>query len=132
MTALGSVKIVLEGERAEAATRDLFSKGWFEAEWERKVSDGAPDSVPASIPPASASPSSVVRAQVVAIAGGSVTIADKILGWWQGWSSEDGNGADLAPLSVVLEASSGARVPLAGADRDSLVEVLRVLQTPGR
>jgi hypothetical protein len=131
MTARGSVKIVLEGERAEAATRDLFSKGWFEAEWERKVSDAAPDSVPASIPPASAPPSSV-RAQVVAIAGGSVTIADKILGWWQGWSSEDGDGADPAPLSVVLEASSGARVPLAGADRDSLVEVLRVLQTPGR
>jgi hypothetical protein len=132
MTAPGSVNIVLEGERAEAATRDLFSKGWFEAEWERKTSDGAPDSVPASIPPASAPPSSVVRAQVVAIAGGSVTIADKILGWWQGWSSEGGSGAHDAALSVVLEASSGARVPLAGANRDSLVEVLRVLQTPRR
>jgi hypothetical protein len=127
MTAPGSVKIVLEGERAEAATRDLFSKGWFEAEWERRSDDGAPDSIPGSVPP-----SSVVSAQVVAIAGGSVTIADKILGWWQGWSTGDANAAAAVPLSVVLETPAGARVPLAGADRDSLVEVLRVLHTPGR
>lgn len=124
MTAPLSVRIVLEGARAEAATRDLFSQGWFEAEWER----AAPDSEPA--------PSSVVSAQVHAIAGGSVTIADKVLGWWRGWSNEagtaDGPDSTTAPLSVVLEASSGARVPLASADRDALVEVLRVLHTHSR
>jgi len=126
MTAPVSVRIVLEGVRAEAATRDLFSHGWFEAEWERAAP--APDSEPA--------PSSVVSAQVHAIAGGSVTIADKVLGWWRGWSNEadatDGPDSTAAPLSVVLEASSGARVPLASADRDALVEVLRVLHTHSR
>lgn len=126
MTAPGCVKIVLEGDSAEAATRDLFSKGWFEAEWVRGPEGGAPGSVAGS-----ASLPSVVSAQVVAIAGGSVTIADKMLGWWQCWRSAEEE-ASAGPLSVVLEAPSGARVPLAGADRDSLVEVLRVLQTPGR
>jgi hypothetical protein len=51
MTAPGSVKILLEGARAEAATRDLFSKGWFEAEWEQKPEGVAPDSVPSSCAP---------------------------------------------------------------------------------
>ena len=122
MTPQLSVRIVLEGARAEAATRDLFSHGWFEAEWERAAA--APDSEPAS----------VVSAQVHAIAGGSVTIADKVLGWWRGWSDEADAAPDsaAAPLSVVLEAPSGARVPLASADRDALVEVLRVLHAHSR
>jgi hypothetical protein len=119
MTAPQSVKIVLEGSRAEAATRDLFSKGWFEAEWEQRTDA------------ASAAPRALVSAQVHAIAGGSVTIADKVLGWWQGWSGEKASldGLLESPLSVVLEAPSGARVLLAGATRDSLVEVLRVLHS---
>jgi hypothetical protein len=117
-----SVKIVFEGARAEAATRDLFSKGWFEAEWEGRADARG------------MAPGSVVSAQVHALAGGSVTIADKVLGWWQGWNTGEQNpaGAVELPLSVVLEGPSGARVPLAGADRDALVEVLRVLHASAR
>jgi hypothetical protein len=117
MTAPQSVKIVFEGSRAEAATRDLFSKGWFEAEWERPAAPGL-----------------AVSAQVHAIAGGSVTIADYVLGWWQGWSVGEANpeGVPASPLSVMLEAPSGARVLLDGASRDALVEVLRVLHASPR
>jgi hypothetical protein len=112
-----SIKVSIEGPRAEAATRDLFSKGWFEAEWERR-------------PEEPSAPSSVVSAQLVAIAGGSVTTADKVLGWWESWrKAEEATGAHL---EVVLEGPSGARVALASASRDSLVDVLRLLHNPPR
>jgi hypothetical protein len=113
MTPPRGVKLSLSGPQAERAARDLFSSGWFEAELERR-SDG-PD-VPAS----------VVCAQVEALAGGSVTIADKVLAWWDRWGKPDGD----APLEVTLEGPAGLKVSLASATRDSLVEVLRVLRTP--
>jgi hypothetical protein len=112
------ITVTLEGPRAEAATRDLFSMGWFEAEWERR-SDGP------------RAPSSLVSAQVVAIAGGSVTVADKLLGWWETWQKSE-QAATGGRLSVVFENPSGARVTLASATRDALVDVLRVLYLPHR
>lgn len=110
-----SVKVSIEGPRAEAATRDLFSKGWFEAEWERR-------------PEGPSAPASVVNAEVIAIAGGSVTTADRLLGWWESWRAADESGG--ARLEVVLEGPSGSRVSLATANRDTVVEVLRVLHLP--
>lgn len=107
------VKLSLCGPRAEPAARDLFSAGWFEAELERRTE--TPNA-----------PASLVCAQVVALAGGSVTIADKVLGWWDRWGQPDGGG----PLDVTLEGPAGPKVSLATATRDSLVEVLRVLHTP--
>jgi hypothetical protein len=113
MTPPRAVKLSLSGPQAERAARDLFSSGWFEAELERR-SDGP--NVPAS----------VVCAQVEALAGGSVTIADKVLAWWDRWGKPDGG----APLEVTFEGPAGLEVSLASATRDSLVEVLRVLRTP--
>lgn len=113
MTPPRGVKLSLSGPQAERAARDLFSSGWFEAELERR-SEG---------PNAAAS---VVCAQVEALAGGSVTIADKVLAWWERWGKPDGD----APLEVTLEGPAGLKVSLASATRDSLVEVLRVLRTP--
>jgi hypothetical protein len=110
-----SIKVSIEGPRAEAATRDLFSKGWFEAEWERR-SEGP------------SAPASLVNAQVIAIAGGSVTTADRLLGWWASWRPDDETAG--AHLDVVLEGPTGARVSLATANRDTVVEVLRVLHLP--
>lgn len=114
MTRPRAIRLVIEGERAEAAARDLFSHGWFEAEWEQRRA--APD-VP------------VVSASVIALAGGSVTIAERLREWWQSWGAE---GAAQGPLSVALEGVAGRRVALEGASRDSLVEVLRVLHAPVR
>lgn len=115
MSVSRSVKVSIEGRRAEAATRDLFSKGWFEAEWERR-------------PEGPSAPAAVVNAQVLAIAGGSVTTADRLLGWWESWRASDE--AAGGPLEVVLEGPTGARVSLATANRDTVVEVLRVLHLP--
>jgi hypothetical protein len=115
MSPARAIKVKIEGPRAEAATRDLFSMGWFEAEWERR-----------SDPPSA--PASAVNAELVAIAGGSVTVAEKVLGWWESWRrAEEAAGA---PLTVVFESPSGARVALATANRDALVDVLRVLHLP--
>ena len=108
-----SVEIVLEGAQAEAATRDLFSMGWFEAEWERT--------------PEAATP--VVRARLIALAGGSVTVADKLLGWWEKWYMPDADPG--ARLSVRVE-GPGARLALGTATRDALVDVLRMLHAPAR
>lgn len=107
------VKLSLSGPRAEPAARDLFSSGWFEAELERRTEH--PNA-----------PASLVSAQVVALAGGSVTIADKVLAWWERW----GNAEAGPPLDVTLEGPSGSKVSLATATRDSLVDVLRVLHVP--
>ena len=113
MTRQRCVKLSLSGPQAERAARDLFSAGWFEAELERR-SEGPNTSA------------SVVCAKVEALAGGSVTIADKVLAWWDRWGRPDGG----APLEVTLEGPAGPKVSLASATRDSLVEVLRVLHTP--
>ena len=107
------VRIVMEGAGAEAAARDFFSRGWFEAEWERRQEQGA---------------SPVVSANVLAIAGGSITVADKMIGWWESWQRQ----AEAAGLAVVVQGVGGARVALDAASRDSLVDVLRVLHAPAR
>jgi hypothetical protein len=120
MSSPRSVKVALEGPRAEAAARDLFSKGWFEAEWERR-SDG---------PNASASPVASIGAQLVALAGGSVTIAEKLLAWGERWLESDQAGGGR--LTVVFESPTGTSVNLATATRDALVDVLRVLHLPQR
>jgi predicted lipoprotein len=112
MTPPRGVKLSLSGPEAERAARDLFSSGWFEAELERR--SAGPNA-----------PTSLVCAQVEALAGGSVTIADKVLAWWDRWGKPDG-----AALEVTLEGPAGLKVSLASATRDSLVEVLRVLHTP--
>ncbi|HWO14621.1 MAG TPA: hypothetical protein VNN80_34200 [Polyangiaceae bacterium] len=114
MTERRSLQIVMEGLGAEAAARDFFSKGWFEAEWERRE-------VPGTVP--------VVSAKVLAIAAGSVTVADKMILWWQGWC-RSGDGA--AGLAVVVQAPGGTRVPLDATSRDSLVDLLRALHAPPR
>ena len=108
-----SVRIVIEGAGAEAAARDFFSRGWFEAEWERQELGATP----------------IVNANVLAIAGGSVTVADKMLGWWESWRR--GN-EPAAQLEVVVHAAGGARLALDTASRDSLADVLRVLHVPSR
>ena len=122
MTKRSSIDVSIRGPRAEAATRDLFSKGWFEAEWEQlPATPGEPEQ---------SAPASVVRAQVLAIGGGSVTIADKLLGWWESW--RDAEPSRGPALEVVLEAPTGSRVSLGASDRDALVNVLRVLHAPSR
>jgi hypothetical protein len=108
MTERSSVRIVIEGPGAEAAARDFFSRGWFEAEWERQEQGDTP----------------VVSANVLAIAAGSVTVAEKMLGWWESWRRAAEADAGLA---VMVQAPGGARVALDTASRDSLVDVLRVL-----
>lgn len=110
-----SVQIVLEGIGAEAAARDFFSKGWFEAEWERQQDRGT---------------TPIVSANVLAIAAGSVTVAEKMIGWWESWRRA--GDAASAGLAVSVQAPGGARVPLDTASRDSLVNVLRVLHGPSR
>jgi len=110
MTKPRSIEIVFEGAQAEAATRDLFAMGWFEAEWERTPEGATP----------------VVRARLIALAGGSVTVADKLLGWWEKWHKPDGDA-----LSVRLE-GAGTRLALGTTTRDALVEVLRLLHAPAR
>jgi hypothetical protein len=120
MSAPRSVKVTLEGARAEAAARDLFSKGWFEAEWGRRA-----DAASATV-----SPEAIILAQLVALAGGSVTIAEKLLAWWERWLESERTAGGR--LTVVLESPSGKRANLATATRDALVEVLRVLHLPPR
>ncbi|HTV24276.1 MAG TPA: hypothetical protein VMG12_36540 [Polyangiaceae bacterium] len=115
MTRPRGVNVSLAGPSAEPAARDLFASGWFEAELERRCE--SPNL-----------PASMVQAHVVALAGGSVTIADKLLGWWDRWGKSDGS----SPLEVTLEGAAGQKVSLATANRDSLVEVLRVLHLPPR
>jgi hypothetical protein len=105
-----SVEIAMKGPRAEDAARDLFSKGWFEAEWESQREGESP----------------LVRARLLAIAGGCVTIADKVLGWWESWRK---SGSATEALSLVLEGPGGKRVSFDTADRDQVVEVLRVLHS---
>jgi hypothetical protein len=117
-----SIDVSIRGPRAEAATRDLFSKGWFEAEWEQRPEKQGEEEQQA--------PASVVHAQVLAIGGGSVTIADKLLGWWESW--REGEPSVASPLEVVLEGPTGSRVCLGTTDRDGLVDVLRVLHSPPR
>jgi hypothetical protein len=113
MTERRSVRIVMEGAGAEAAARDFFSRGWFEAEWERQQQGSTP----------------VVSANVLAIGGGSVTVAEKMLGWWESWRQQ----GEAAPaLAVVVQVPGGARVALDTASRDSLVDVLRVLHAAAR
>ena len=113
MSRPGWVKLSLSGAQAEPAARDLFSSGWFEAELERRAEG---PNAPA-----------LVCAHVVAIAGGSVTIADKLLGWWDRRKAAGG-----PPLEVTLEGSTGLKASLATASRDGLVDVLRVLHLPQR
>ena len=108
MTENRAVRIVIEGAGAEAAARDFFSRGWFEAEWERQEHGATP----------------VVSANVLAIGAGSVTVAEKMLGWWESWRRDR---AAEPGLAVVVQAAGGARVALDTASRDSLVDVLRVL-----
>ena len=108
MTERRSVRIVIEGAGAEAAARDFFSRGWFEAEWERQEQGNT----------------AVVSANVLAIGAGSVTVAEKMLNWWESWPR---GGAAESALAVVVHAPGGARVALDTASRDSLVDVLRVL-----
>jgi hypothetical protein len=108
MIRAASVEIAMKGTGAEAAARDLFSKGWFEAEWESQRDLDSP----------------LVRARLLAIAGGCVTVADKVLGWWDGWRKAVPAAGEL---NLVLEGPGGKRVSLDTADRDDLVEVLRVL-----
>lgn len=115
MTRQRGVNVSLAGPGAEPAARDLFAAGWFEAELERRSE--SPNM-----------PASVVHANVVALASGSVTTADKLLGWWDRWGKSDGS----SPLEVTLEGATGQKVSLATANRDSLVEVLRVLHLPQR
>src|SRR5262245_4790965 len=115
MTRPRLVKVSLSGARAEPAARDLFASGWFEAELERR---GEGPNAPASS----------VCAEVVAIAGGSVTIADKLLGWWDRWGKAEPDPS----LVVTLEGPAGSKVSLASATRDNLVDVLRVLHLPQR
>jgi hypothetical protein len=103
-----SVEVAMEGARAEEAARDLFSQGWFEAEWESQREAGA----------------LLVRARLLAIAGGCVTVADKVLGWWESWHRGD---LPKGGLKLVLEGPGGKRVSLHTAQRDELVEVLRAL-----
>ena len=122
MTKRSSIDVSIRGPRAEAATRDLFSKGWFEAEWEQLPAKHGE----AEQPP----PPSVVRAQVMAIGGGSVTIADKLLGWWESWREAEASAGTA--LEVVLEGPAGSRVSLGATGRDELVDVLRVLHSPPR
>jgi hypothetical protein len=108
-----SVEIAMKGAGAEDAARDLFSKGWFEAEWESQREGECPE----------------VRARLLAIAGGCVTVADKVLGWWESWRK---SGPAAEGLSLVLEGPGGRRVSFDTADRDELVELLRVLHAhPG-
>ena len=113
MTEPRTVRIVIEGAGAEAAARDFFSRGWFEAEWERQELGVTP----------------IVSANVIAIGGGSVTVAEKMLGWWESWRRDAGVASDL---EVVVQVPGGARVPLDTASRDSLVDVLRVLHKTSR
>jgi hypothetical protein len=110
MTPRHWVRIALSGPRAEPAARDLFSSGWFEAELERRTE--RPNA-----------PASCVCAQVVAIGGGSVTIADKLVAWWERW----GKAEEGSPLEMTLESSGGLKLSLATASRDDLVQVLRIL-----
>jgi hypothetical protein len=105
-----SVEIAITGPGAEDAARDLFSKGWFEAEWESQREGDSP----------------LVRARLLAIAGGCVTVADKVLGWWESWRKSASAGQ---ALSLVLEGPGGARVAFDTAGRDEVVEVLRVLHS---
>jgi hypothetical protein len=113
MSETQSVKLVIEGAEAAVATRDLFGAGWFEGEWAEQHELG----------------SSKVTAQVVALANGSVTTAEKLIDWWAKWRGA-GAGAG-APLSVALE-GSGVVVLLEAATRDALVDVLRSLHASRR
>lgn len=117
MSGTRSVRFVLEGADASMATRDLFASGWFEGEWAEQRRDQRDPAL------------STVSAQVMAIAAGSVTTADKLLLWWSKWRMT--GAGTTAPLQVVLE-GAGTRVSLEGATRDALVDVLRTLHAPNR
>lgn len=108
-----SVKFVIEGAEADIATRQLFSFGWFEGEWaEQRNRSRDPGLI-------------AIDARVLALGGGSVTIADNLLSWWEKWRRA--NAGAKRPLEVTLEASNGTRVQLAGATRDDVAGVLRTL-----
>ena len=109
MSQARSVKLVIEGVEAAVAARDLFGSGWFEGEW---VAQGQPGS-------------SKVTAEVIALANGSVTTADRLIDWWAKWRRAG------PPLKLELE-SSGVVVPLENATRDALVGVLRTLHATRR
>lgn len=110
-----SVTLWLSGARAELAARDLFTSGWFEAELERR--SDTPHG-----------PASLIVARVLAIAAGSVTIADKLLAWWERWARVETS----PPLEVTLEGAGGSKVSLATVSRDGLVDLLRGLHAPSR
>lgn len=112
-----SVKLLIEGAEAKVASRDLFRAGWFEAEWAEQPGEGRQ---PAT---------STVRAELVALASGSVTTADKLLAWWAKWRGSAGHAGK--PLKVVLE-GGGAAVLLESATRDALIDVLRTLHASRR
>jgi hypothetical protein len=66
---------------------------------------------------------------VLAIGAGSVTVAEKMLSWWETWGRDAG-----APpaLAVSVQVPGAAPVALGTASRDALVDVLRVLHAPAR
>jgi hypothetical protein len=68
-----------------------------------------------------------ISAQVLALGGGSVTIADNLISWWDKW--QKANASATRPLKVTLEAPDGARVLLDGASRDDIAGVLRTLHS---
>lgn len=113
MAGVRSVKFLLEGAEADIATRQLFALGWFEGEWAEQHRHSKDPGLIA------------ISAQVMALGGGSVTIADNLLQWWQKW--QKANTTATRPLKVTLEAPNGARVQLDGASRDDIAGVLRTL-----
>jgi hypothetical protein len=110
-----SVKFLIEGAEADIATRQLFALGWFEGEWaEQRRHSKDPGLI-------------AISAQVLALGGGSVTIADNLLTWWDKWQKT--NASATRPLKVTLEAPDGARVQLDNASRDDIAGVLRTLHS---
>jgi hypothetical protein len=115
MAGARSVKLVIEGAEADIATRQLFALGWFEGEWaEQRRHSKDPGLI-------------AISAQVLALGGGSVTIADNLLQWWEKWQKT--NATATRPLKVTFESPSGTKVPLDGATRDDIADVLRTLHS---
>lgn len=73
------------------------------------------------------SDSLVIVGAIVGIAGGVVTVADRILAW-RDHLREQRKKADEKPLSAVLESPDGRRVVLEKATREEIVDVLACLQ----
>lgn len=113
MAGVRSVRFLIEGAEADIATRQLFALGWFEGEWAEQHRHSRDPGLIA------------ISAQVLALGGGSVTIADNLLQWWEKW--QKANASATRPLTVTLEASNGSRVQLDGASRDDIAGVLRTL-----